>query len=72
MAPTTGSSSRTAARPRHHARIYGRQGALLLADLGSTNGSWVNDRRVQEIALGEGDQIRIGDTVLIVESVEEA
>lgn len=57
---------------RNHARIYGRQGALLLADLGSTNGSWVNDRRVQEIALGEGDQIRIGDTVLIVESVEEA
>jgi hypothetical protein len=57
---------------RYHARIYGRQGALLLADLGSTNGSWVNDRRVQEIALGEGDQIRIGDTLLIVESVEEA
>ena len=57
---------------RHHARIYGRQGALLLADLGSTNGSWVNDRRIQEIALGEGDEIRIGDTVLIVESVEEA
>jgi hypothetical protein len=57
---------------RNHARIYGRQGALLLADLGSTNGSWVNDRRVQEIALGEGDEIRIGDTVLIVESVEEA
>ena len=57
---------------RNHARIYGRQGALLLADLGSTNGSWVNDRRIQEIALGEGDQIRIGDTVLVVESVEEA
>ena len=57
---------------RNHARIYGRQGALLLADLGSTNGSWVNDRRVQEIALGEGDQIRIGDTILVVESVEEA
>lgn len=57
---------------RHHARIYGRQGALLLADLGSTNGSWVNDRRIQEIALGEGDEIRIGDTVLVVESVEDA
>ena len=57
---------------RHHARIYGRQGALLLADLGSTNGSWVNDRRIEEIALGEGDQIRIGDTILVVESVEEA
>jgi hypothetical protein len=56
---------------RHHARIYGRQGALLLADLGSTNGSWVNDRRIQEIALGEGDRIRLGDTVLVVESVDE-
>jgi predicted component of type VI protein secretion system len=56
---------------RHHARIYGRQGALLLSDLGSTNGSFVNDRRVEEIALGEGDRIRVGDTVLVVESVEE-
>ncbi len=57
---------------RHHARIYGRQGALLLSDLGSTNGSWVNDRRIQEIALGEGDRIRIGDTVLVVESMDPA
>lgn len=55
---------------RHHARLYGRRGALVLTDLGSTNGSWVNDRRIEEMALGEGDQIRIGDTVLVVESVE--
>jgi hypothetical protein len=55
---------------RHHARIYGRQGALLLSDLGSTNGSWVNDRRVHEIALGEGDRIRLGDTVLVVELMD--
>jgi hypothetical protein len=55
---------------RHHARLYGRRGALLLTDLGSTNGSWVNDRRIDEMALGEGDQIRIGDTVIVVESVE--
>ena len=39
---------------------------------GSTNGSWVNDRRVEEIALGEGDQIRVGDTILVVESVVDA
>ena len=57
---------------RHHARLYGRRGALLLADLGSTNGSWVNDRRIEEMALGEGDRIRIGDTVLVVESFEDA
>ncbi len=47
-------------------------GALLLADLGSTNGSWVNDRRVEEMALGEGDRIRVGDTILVVESFEDA
>jgi Protein of unknown function (DUF3662)/Inner membrane component of T3SS, cytoplasmic domain len=57
---------------RHHARLYGRRGALLLADLGSTNGSWVNDRRVEEMALGEGDRIRVGDTILVVESFGDA
>jgi hypothetical protein len=57
---------------RHHARLYGRRGALLLTDLGSTNGSWVNDRKVEEMALGEGDRIRVGDTILVVESFEDA
>jgi hypothetical protein len=56
---------------RHHARLYGRRGALILADLGSTNGSWVNDRRIDEMALGEGDQVRIGDTILVVESMDQ-
>ena len=45
---------------------------LLLTDLGSTNGSWVNDRKVEEMALGEGDRIRVGDTILVVESFEDA
>lgn len=57
---------------RHHARIDGRRGSLVLSDLGSTNGSWVNDRRVESIALGEGDHIRLGTTTLIVESLEAA
>jgi hypothetical protein len=57
---------------RHHARLYGRSGVLVLADLGSTNGSWVNDRRIDEMALGEGDRIRIGDTILVVERLGDA
>jgi hypothetical protein len=69
-APDNGVVLRDSRASRHHARLYGRRGALLIADLGSTNGSWVNDRRVQEMALGEGDRIRIGDTILIVESME--
>jgi pSer/pThr/pTyr-binding forkhead associated (FHA) protein len=55
---------------RHHARIDARRGSLVLSDLGSTNGSWVNDRRVESIALGEGDQVRLGMTTLIIEAVE--
>ncbi len=54
---------------RHHARIDGRRGSLILSDLGSTNGSFVNDRRVESVALGAGDRIRIGTTALIVETV---
>jgi hypothetical protein len=55
---------------RHHARISGRRGALVLTDLGSTNGSRVNGLVVDEVVLGEGDRIVVGDTVLIIEPVE--
>jgi pSer/pThr/pTyr-binding forkhead associated (FHA) protein len=41
----------------------------VLTDLGSTNGSRVNGARVDEVVLGEGDRIELGDTVLVVESV---
>jgi hypothetical protein len=54
---------------RHHARIDGRRGSLVLSDLGSTNGSFVNDRRIDSIALGEGDRIRVGTTTLLIETI---
>jgi hypothetical protein len=54
---------------RHHARLQARRGTLILTDLGSTNGSRVNGVRVDEVVLGEGDRIELGDTVLVVESV---
>src|SRR4051812_29265248 len=57
---------------RHHARVDVRRGSLVLSDLGSTNGSFVNDRRVDSIALREGDPIRIGTTTLLVEAIETA
>jgi hypothetical protein len=56
---------------RHHARIDVRRGSLVLSDLGSTNGSFVNDRRVDSIALGEGDRIRVGTTTLLVEAIAD-
>jgi hypothetical protein len=56
---------------RYHGRLQGRQGALIYADLGSTNGSKVNGIAVDEVVLGEGDRIEIGDTVLVVESTPD-
>lgn len=49
---------------RQHARISNTNGEYVLDDLGSTNGTLVNDVAVQERVLGDGDRITIGETVL--------
>jgi hypothetical protein len=53
---------------RQHARLHSRDGLFVLTDLGSTNGTKVNGHRIREIVLGDGDEIRIGDSILVVES----
>jgi pSer/pThr/pTyr-binding forkhead associated (FHA) protein len=57
---------------RHHARISGRAGRLVLADLGSTNGTNVNGSRITEIVLGFGDQLALGTTRIEVVEVAAA
>jgi hypothetical protein len=47
-----------------HFRIRPEEGRFVLHDLGSTNGTRVNDRRVRRHVLAEGDLIRAGDTAL--------
>jgi hypothetical protein len=47
---------------RHHCQLKLQHGAYSFADLGSRNGSLVNGQQVDEIALGPGDVIRVGDT----------
>lgn len=49
---------------RQHARLTRRDGRFVLADLGSTNGTLVNEEPVQERMLEDGDRITIGATVL--------
>jgi hypothetical protein len=51
---------------RQHARLQSRNGVLLLADAGSTNGTRVNGQRIREVALGVGDRIEVGGTELLV------
>jgi diguanylate cyclase (GGDEF)-like protein len=49
---------------RHHARIVYSGGKYLICDLGSTNGTYVNDIRVEQIELVDGDQLKIGQSIL--------
>ncbi len=52
------------AASRRHARILQRDGVWLIEDLGSTNGTFVNDEPVAERPLEDGDRITVGTTVL--------
>lgn len=54
---------------RHHGRLQTRRLTLVYTDLTSTNGSRVNGVRVDECALGVGDRVVVGDTVLLVEQL---
>jgi predicted component of type VI protein secretion system len=48
-----------------HARIFPKGDGIMLEDLGSTNGTYLNRRRVTEpMELQRGDRVKIGKTVL--------
>jgi hypothetical protein len=55
-------SSRTVSM--YHAEILQKEGSLVLRDLGSTNGTFVNGARVERVELANGDSILIGNHVL--------
>jgi len=55
-----------------HARILRSNGHHVLLDLGSTNGTFVNSRRVEEVILQPGDVIQVGETLLEYRSDAEA
>lgn len=47
-----------------HARIEMRGDKIILHDNNSINGTWVNDERIEEKALSDGDEIRVGGVIL--------
>ncbi|MCC7071343.1 MAG: GGDEF domain-containing protein [Deltaproteobacteria bacterium] len=49
---------------RRHARIVLSDNGVVLSDLGSTNGTYVNDEAITERALGNGDLLKVGRTIL--------
>jgi len=57
---------------RVHCRLETRGTTVLLSDLNSTNGTWVNGRRVQHEELADGDRILVGRTELVFRSAVAA
>lgn len=58
---------------KRHARMLYRDGRFIVTDLNSTNGTYVNRRRItQATIVREGDRIYIGDFVLKIESTGPA
>ena len=55
---------------RKHAEIRLRLGRYTLYDLQSTNGTYVNGRRVAEVVLSDGDRLSIGGVELQFRATE--
>jgi hypothetical protein len=55
---------------RKHARIAYENEAIVIEDLGSTNGTFVNGEKIKRAQLKEGDRVLIGTSILKVIVVE--
>lgn len=52
---------------RHHARIMVADGRAVLKDLGSANGTYINNERVKERELAAGNHLVVGPVVFTVQ-----
>ena len=50
---------------RHHAELRVEDGEVVLVDLGSTNGTFVNGQPVRRVLLTDGTQVTLGRTTLV-------
>jgi pilus assembly protein CpaF len=58
---------------KRHARLLYRDGRFIVTDLNSTNGTYVNRRRIaQATIVREGDRIYVGDFVLRIEPAADS
>jgi hypothetical protein len=50
---------------RHHAELRMEDGQVVLVDLGSTNGTFVNGQPVRRVVLTDGTRVTLGRTTLV-------
>ncbi|MBR6023039.1 MAG: FHA domain-containing protein [Kiritimatiellae bacterium] len=55
----------------HHARLFTKRGKWYVEDTGSRNGMYCKGEKVSQWCLAAGDQVSIGDCVLVAERVED-
>ena len=56
---------------RAHAELRDRDGQWMVIDLGSSNGTRVNDRPIEQHPLRDGDRIQLGRTVIVFAAAED-
>jgi hypothetical protein len=56
----------------YHARVYVEAGSLVVEDLNSLNGCFLNDIRVERAMLKDGDSILIGKHHILVDQAHDA
>jgi hypothetical protein len=49
---------------RRHAELAVKEGEVMLRDLGSTNGTFVNGQRVKKVKLAVGDRVLVGSSLM--------
>jgi hypothetical protein len=54
---------------REHAKLKLEDGKFVLYDLASSNGTYVNGAKIQNQSLMDGDEVSIGDTVLVFKKI---
>jgi len=56
----------------YHARVYTEAGRLVVEDLNSLNGTFVNDMRIERSTVRDGDAILIGKHHVLVDGTRDA
>ncbi len=56
----------------YHARVYAEAGQLMVEDLNSLNGTFLNNKRVERAAIRSGDAILIGKHQILVDEEHDA